>query len=152
MKEYDVTEEARFDADPHSVFQAVIDEGSGKAHWWEPTMEMVPKSGNGEVGSTLDIRIPGRRPIQWAARIAERVDDQRLRVEYTGGDFVGEGIFTVDRIDGQTRLRYRWHARPNSRQMRVGSYFVNVPRQHARVMRQGFEGLRTYLEAREASE
>lgn len=109
MREYDITHEARFDADPHDVFQAVIDEGTGKAHWWRP-----------------------------------------VRFEYTEGDFVGESVWTFERADGQTLLRFRWHVRPNRLAVRLALPFMNLRGSHSKAMEQGFENLRTYLKAREA--
>lgn len=149
MREYDITHEARFDAEPHNVFQAVIDEGTGKAHWWRPVLDMRT-GGAAEVGATVEVKVATFPPGRWAGRVAERVEDRLLRFEYTEGDFVGEGVWTFERVDGQTLLRFRWHVRPNRLAVRLALPFMNLRGSHSKVMKQGFENLRTYLKAREA--
>ncbi len=148
MREYDVTEEDWFDTDPSRVFRALIDESAGTTHWWTPDLEIHPTSGAGaEIGSTFEMEVSARpRRLRWSGRVTERVEDRRLRAEFTDGDFVGEGLWTVDFVGGETRLRYRFHVLPNGVSMRLFAPFIDFARRHSQVMRRGFAALHGYLE------
>lgn len=86
MKEFDVTDEALFDASPRELFAAFMDEASGRSQWWRPTLEIHPRPGmpTARVGSISDVRIPRRRrPIHFTLRLAELVENERARFDYS---------------------------------------------------------------------
>lgn len=148
MAQFDKVDETVIAADPETVFQAVIDEGTARSNWWIPTLEVVPGSGAGEPGTTFEIHILRPRHLQFSARVEERVEGELIRLRYTGGDFVGEGWWTFEPAPGGTRVRYRWKVHTHSLRTRLAALLIDIGEAHSQIVRDGFAGLRRYLEER----
>ena len=151
MTDIDVVDEETLSADPAVVFKALVDEAAGRSHWWMPVVEFIPKSGDGRVGTTYEGHIHKQPPIHFTEQIVERVENQLLRTRFIAGGFIGEGLWTLEPVDSGTKLRFRMHVRPNTMQLRLASALVDLKKEQARVVHEGFEGLRRYLNASPAT-
>ena len=151
MRDIDVVDEARFDADPAIVYQAVVDQLSGKIDWWSPhfVSRLRGETPADQVGGKVDMSVHGG-PLtpRFTGRTIEVIQDHKLRVEYFEGDFRGEGIWTFELLDDHTLLRFRWHVVPHRRLFRVLSPFVDIGKAHSETMKAGFEGLNRYLRSK----
>lgn len=151
----EVVEVALVNAPPSAVYAAIVDEAAGRTSWWRPYWRAevrgdVPPD---RVGSIMDISIrpPGRdQTVRVVARTAEVVPGRRIRVEYIGGDFVGEGMLTLEPEGEGTRVRIRLDARPTHWLPRLLSPVVR--KNHSAVMRSGFAALDEHLRAGGAAE
>lgn len=147
MSEIDAVDEAIIDADPATVARAIEDESMGKSHWWLPSLEMEPHRDipPSQVGGLVDTIVHGTRvPVRWTNKTVQ-VTENTVRVEMIAGAFRGEGIWTFEPVDGKTRLRYRWRARPSGWLLKLFARFIDIEQVHHNVMKAGFEGLNQYL-------
>lgn len=151
MKPIEVTDEGLFDASPAEVFSALMDEAMGRSQWWHPALELHPRPGPPptEVGSLIDVRMPGPPPLQFTERVTELVENRRVRTEYIRGDFLGGGVWTFEPVGERTRVRYRVRLRPNTWKLKLVRPFVNIGQKHSAVVQRGFTGLRDYLAAQQ---
>jgi hypothetical protein len=147
MTKIDVVHEAIIDADQWRTFKAVVDEASGRTHWWMPYWESKPRGDKqfGRVGSVTDITIHGIGTPKLSARVTEMIGGKLVNVEFLEGDFLGEGQWTFEPVDGKTRVRYRWNVVPHRWLYRVLAPFINIGKRHSRIVQEGFKGLNRYL-------
>jgi hypothetical protein len=149
MPEIDVVDEAIIDAEPAVVAKAIMDEAMGKTHWWLPHWEAKPRGGipPDQVGGMTDITIRRGVTIRFTAKTLE-VNESVLRVQFVEGAYRGEGLWTFERVDGKTRLRYRWRVRPAGWLrwlLLLAPPSEKAGGSHHEVMKAGFEGLSRYL-------
>ena len=69
-----------------------------------------------------------------------------IRLAYCEGAFLGEGLWTLESADDQTRLRYRWRADPNGWLLKSLAPVIPVAKSHSDVMAAGFANLNKSLE------
>ena len=86
MSRIDVVDEAIIDADPASVFKALIDEVNGRTHWWMPHLEFRLR---GETpiereGAIFDVTIHSRGTPRWTAKITKIVEGKLIELEEEG--------------------------------------------------------------------
>jgi len=153
MARIDVVDEAVIDADRLRVFKALIDEANGRTHWWMPYWEAKPRDTKefGQKGSAIDITThragarPGTRGTKFSARITEAIEGKLLKVDFFDGDFLGNGEWKFEPIDGKTKVRYRWNVVPHRWAYRMLAPFVKMGKMHSDIMQEGFKGLNRYL-------
>ncbi len=155
MRDIDVEDEGIIHGEAATVIRAVIDELSGKTHWWRPDWEAKKrgKTPIDQVGGMFDIQVHRGMATQFTARVCE-VTDRRLRVEYVDGAYVGEGIWYFESVGNETRVGFHWHVQPHG----WLRWFVLTERQckmigdvHHQVMQAGFERLDRFVQQREAA-
>jgi len=156
MARIDVVDEAIIDADRSRVFKALIDEANGRTHWWMPYWEAKPRDEKGfsQKGSAIDITThrsgtpkSSTRGTKFSARITEVIEGKLLKVDFFDGDFLGNGEWNFEPIDGKTKVRYRWNVVPHRWTYRVLAPFVKAKmgKMHSDIMQEGFKGLNRYL-------
>ena len=151
MAEIDVVDEAIIDADPTTVYEALLDEVKGSTNWWMPHWEATPRGDTsaGQVGGIVDITVRHAGTTRFTAKTTEVIENQLIRVEFVEGDLVGEGEWTFEPENGRTRIRFRWKVRPNRLLPKLMSRFIDIGKVHSEVMQAGFEGLSEYLKQKE---
>jgi uncharacterized protein YndB with AHSA1/START domain len=148
MARYDVVDEAIIDATPSTVFKAIMDELGGITKWWMPHSEYKFRGNTEKVnqkGAIIDITIHSIVTSKFSERFTDIIQDKLIKVEIFEGDFLGNSEWTFERIDGRTRVRYRWNAKSNRLLFTILSPFVNIEKIHSNVMQQGFKALNNYL-------
>lgn len=146
-----VVDEAIIDADPSSVFKALIDEVNGRTSWWKPSLEAKPRGGKpfGQVGSVIDITVHRPSTPKITARLTEVIEGKFMVWEDFEGDFLGKEEWTFEPIaSGRTRVVSRWDVVPDRSLYRILGSFI-LGRTHSGVMRAGFEGLKRYVTQRQ---
>jgi uncharacterized protein YndB with AHSA1/START domain len=148
MPRINVVDEAIIDADPSTVFQAILDELSGATNWWMPHAESTFR-GNTETvnqpGAIIDITIHSTVTSTFAERFTDITPDQSIHVELFDGDFLGQSEWTFEPIDGKTKVTYRWNVASNRFLFTILSPFVNIGKIHSDTMQRGFQALNHYL-------
>lgn len=155
MRDIDVEDEGTIHAETATVIRAVIDELSGKTHWWRPDREARKrgKTPVDQVGGMFDIQVHRGMTAQFTARVCE-ITDRILRVEYVDGAYVGDGIWSFEPAGNETRVGFHWHVQPHG----WLRWFVLTDWQRKtigeiqhQVMQAGFERLDRFLQQREAA-
>jgi hypothetical protein len=93
----------------------------------------------------FDITVRHRFTSKFTGKITEIVESKLIKYDYVGGDFLGYGEWTLEPLDGQTRLRFRWNTRSNRFLINLVSPFYDIAKDHSKVMELGFQGLSNYL-------
>lgn len=139
MRRIVATDECEIAAPPERVF-GLLDDPAGYPRWWPPALR-VRAAGAREV----EIRPPGSG---FLCRLGEAVPPTRLVVHYVSGPQRGEGVWTLEPIDGgrRTRLRYAVDLAPHGVIARALSHVMDFAAIHSRHMRPVLDGL-----AREAA-
>lgn len=154
MRRYDVTDEAVLAATPAEIFAAVEDEAAGRSHWWWPWLKIcllndIPYT---QPGSRVRITVDGkghvdrsRMTASFEAVVTEVEPQRRLAVEYVAGDFLGHSEWVLEPVDDhRTHVVFRWVADPAG-MMKWWARLVDVPRNHSRVVREGFTAMEIYI-------
>jgi hypothetical protein len=161
MARIDVVDEAVVDADQSRVFKALIDEANGRTNWWIPYWQAKPRDekGFGEKGSAIDIMThrggtqkSDARGAKFSARITEVIEGRLLKVDFFEGDFLGNGEWNFEPMNGRTKVRYRWNVVPHRWAYRFLAPFFKerMGKMHSDIMQEGFKGLNRYLTARQS--
>jgi uncharacterized protein YndB with AHSA1/START domain len=145
----DVVDEAIIGADPATVFKALIDEASGRTHWWMPRMELKPRGEQGQVGSVVDITVHRPGTTKFSERATEVIEGRSMKAEIFEGAFLGNGEWTFEPIDGKTKVRYRFNVIPHGLMLRILAPFINIGKIHSEVMQEGFRAMNHYLTQRQ---
>ncbi len=153
MIEIDAVDTALIDADVTTVRAAIADEFSAKTHWWLPYLQATPRGDipADQVGAIFDISVRGSFPSKFTAKVVE-IGETQFRVEYIGGEFRGEGIWTFEPQNEKTRVSFRWHVTPVGWTSLLLSLNPTAARQaapHHEVMRAGFAALNEHVSKRE---
>ncbi len=152
--EIDVVDEAIIDADPATVFKALLDEANGSTNWWVPhwKAELRENASYGQVGSIIDITVrrPGKK-IRLTSKTTEIIENQLIRVKFIEGDLVGDGEWTFEPVNDKTKIRFRYRARTNNLLFKLISRLIDIGKAHSEVMQAGFEGLNKYLKHEKAN-
>lgn len=87
MREIDVTDEALIGAGPTVVYQAILDELTGKTHW-SPYVEMKPRGEipANQVGGMVDITVHRLGTPKFTSKTIEVIENKKVRFEYIEGD------------------------------------------------------------------
>ncbi len=149
MIEIDAVDTAVIHADVATVRAAIADEFSGKTHWWLPYLRATLRGDipADQVGAVFDISVHGSFPSKFTVKTVA-FGETESRFEYIGGDFRGEGLWTIEPHDGQTRVSFRWHVRPAGWAAFLLSLNPEAARRaapHHEVMQAGFAALNEYL-------
>ncbi len=147
MSRIDVVDEAIVDADPSRAFKALIDEANGRTRWWMPVWEAKLRGEKeyGQKGSAIDITVHCTGTPKFSSRVTEVIEGKSLNVEFFEGDFLGNGEWTFEPIDGKTKVRFRFNVVPHRLMFRILAPFVNFGKIHSDVMQAGFKGMNRCL-------
>jgi len=144
---YDVTEEAIIHADPGAVYNAIIDLYDGKTSWWLPdfSSRLCDGASSGDIGALYEVTIHALCPITFMTRTVQAIQNEMLVVDYVGGAFIGQGVWTFEDVAGNTKISLRWRTNPGSLFMRRVAPFYPVAKNHSSVMQAGFRRLDRFL-------
>jgi uncharacterized protein YndB with AHSA1/START domain len=147
MPKIDVTDEAIIDSPPIEVYKAILNELSGFTKWWMPHIEFKPRSTIDREGAVFEatIKPQSRMSAKCSAKITKLATAKSIELEYTGGDFLGTGVYTFEPKDGKTKLKYRFNVRTNRLLASLLSPFINLSKAHSEVMQKGFQACNNYL-------
>lgn len=150
LAEYDVLDEAIINAKPDIVYKALLAEYAGETNWWMPNLEAKLRGGGAvdQPGTIIDITVHDRMSIKFTAKTDITKKNESLRFLYVEGAFRGEGTWQFEAVDGNTKLSFRWRCRPSGLLMNIVSAFVNIPKDHSKVMKAGFDSLNEYIKKR----
>jgi len=147
MPKIDVTDEAIIDAEPSVVFKALLDEFEGAKNWWMPHWEAKPV-GNvpfRQVGGIIDITVHRLGKPKFSAKSIEIIQDKFLKADFFKGDALGSGEWTLEPLEGKTKVRFRFNVKTNRLLFTLVSPIVNIANIHSDVMQKGFKALNSYL-------
>ena len=146
---YDVTDEAIINANPDVVYKAMMDEYDGKTNWAMPYQSSKLREGDtcGKVGALEEITVPAKIQLKFTAKTVEVKDNEMIRFNYEG-DFVGEGLWKLERLDGKTKLSLRWRTSPSRLLLRILAPIIPIEKDHAKVMQGCFNNLNKFLEGK----
>ena len=154
MVRFDMRDEIVVDASAERVYAAVVAEHNGKTGWWRPSMivELIDGASYDTTGALVKstVKIPGPRPIRFTTRTTNAEPGKSITVNYVQGWFRGEGVWRFDPVDGGTRLRYDWQARPAGL-LRLLAPLLPVEKGHRESMHACFAGLQRHLAEAPAS-
>ncbi len=147
MTSYDVVDTVIIDADPATVFTALMDEVQGVTGWWAPHFRSRPREGTpvGRVGGVVDVRIRWIVRLWFSARMTQVEDNRRLVVEFFEGHFLGVGIWTFEPAGEGTRIHFRWTVRSNHWIYPTFCRIVDFGKIHSNVVQAGFEALARHV-------
>lgn len=145
MPRIDVTDEAIIDAAPSVVFKVLMEELDGAKNWWMPHWEAKPRGSVpfSQVGGVIDIKVRRIGTPRFTAKSMEIAKDKLLKAEFIEGDFLGNGEWTLEPLDGKTRVKFRFNVKTN--RLMYSVMYPIVQRIHSGVMKQGFIGLNRLL-------
>jgi hypothetical protein len=146
MREIDVMDEALIGAGPAVVYQAILDELTGKTHW-SPYVEMKPRGEipANQVGGIVDITVHRPGTPKFTSKTIEVIENKMVRFEYVEGDYSGEGQWTLEPMDDSTQVRFRWHVQPRRWLLRMLAPFIDIGKIHSEIMKFDFEGLSRHV-------
>ena len=149
MTKYDVTDEAVVDSSAEKVFNALVEVFDGRVNWWLPHLSSKLRGGVSisEAGTLFDVTVHTLFPLRFTGKTVEVQRPDKLRVQYIGGAFQGEALWTFEAVQGGTRLRLRWQTNPSGLLLKLASVCVPIGKGHSQVMQKGFARLNEHLGA-----
>lgn len=146
MPKIDVVDEAIINAEPSTVYKPLMDEYEGVTSWWMPHWEAKPR-GNvpfSQLGGIVDVTVHRTGTPRFAVKSTEIVKDKFIKTMYFEGDFLGEGEWALEPLDGK-KVQFRLNVKTNNLLFTFVSPFVNIGKIHSDVMLKGFIGLNKFL-------
>ena len=146
MPRIDVIDEATINATPSLVFEALLNELGGAKKWWMHHWEAKPR-GNSPLhqpGWIIDITVHRIGTPKFASKSVEIVKDKRIKGDIFEGDFIGSAEWTLEPIDGKTKVTFRFNVKTN--RLLYSLMYPLVARIHSDVVQKGFESLNSLLE------
>jgi uncharacterized protein YndB with AHSA1/START domain len=146
MPKIEVVDEALIDAPVTAVYRAVMDEYVGATSWWMPQMELRHRKDTlvGKEGMVVDMTVHGAGTPRFSEKISGITEGRSINIEYEG-DFEGVGEWIFEPMDGKTKVKYRFNGRPKRLLFILISPFVDLGKNHSKVMHKGFESLNNHL-------
>ena len=128
MPNFDVVTEAVIDAEVSRVFGAFLDTSS-YSKWKMPHMEEKLRGDKKilQKGFVLDFKIHRFGTPTFTGRITDIIANQKIKMDFFEGDFIGAGEYTFEPVNGKTKIRFRWTAKSNKFLITLFSPFINVP-------------------------
>jgi len=144
----DVTDDAIIRAEPEFVYEALVDEHSGRSQWWRPYLAAEPRTGSAydAIGAVVDytVGVHGKWPIRFATKTIAARRAESIRVAYVEGAFRGEVVWSFEPAEGGTRLSYRWQVRPTG-VLRLLAPLLPIEKSHSDTMQVCFDNLNRFL-------
>ena len=147
LAKYDVLDEALLKHKIDIVYNAVLSEFAGKTSWWMPHVQIKAHNNKlpSQIGALFDLSIP-KTPVKFTAKVVDYIENELFRVEYVSGVFSGEGAWEFKEQNGETKVKFRWQVSPSSLLMKIMAVFMNVPKNHSKTMKAGFDNLQRHLD------
>jgi hypothetical protein len=148
MAEYDVTDEAIINAKPDVVYEALLAEYSGKTHWWMPFLEVKLLEGSApdELGALIEVSAHDKVTTKFVMKTIETKKNELWRLQYLEGIWLGEGLWKLEAVNGNTKISYRFHGRPSRLLIRILATFINMPKSHSKIWKAGYAALNKYVQ------
>jgi uncharacterized protein YndB with AHSA1/START domain len=144
----DVTDEAIIRAEPEVVYEALVDEHSGRSQWWRPYLAAEPRTGSAydAIGAVVDntVGVHGKWPIRFATKTIAARRAESIRVADVEGAFRGEGQWSFEPTEGGTRSSYRWHVSATG-VLRMLAPLLPIEKSHSETMQACFDNLNRLL-------
>ena len=155
MPRYDIVEGSIIPGSPAEVWDAVVDELSGRTAWWRRHVQQHLRGNRplAERGAVVEGRL-GPAGDSLAPRFAMRTlaaePPHRLLFEHFEGMFRGAEEWTFAPAQGGTKVRVRWVTRTYGLYSLLGPllFFVDVAKTHRQFLRDGFRSLSVHMEKR----
>jgi hypothetical protein len=64
-------------------------------------------------GSVLDFKIHRFGTPTFTGRITDIIENQKIKMDFFEGDFIGAGEYTFEPVNGKTKIKFRWTAKSN---------------------------------------
>jgi ribosome-associated toxin RatA of RatAB toxin-antitoxin module len=111
--------------------------------WWPAQLRIrVLRTTPDHVGSRIEVRPRGGWFI---CEIAQVIPNREILIHYVDGVHRGTGRWTVEPVDGGTRVCYQIDLEPHGSLPRLLSHALNFARLHSRMMVKVFDGLEHWL-------
>lgn len=151
MSKYDVTDTAILTARPEAVYRAFVAEMDGKTTWWAPhhTFRLISGDSFASIGALLESTVQTKWPVKYTTKTTAVEFGKSISVQYVGGSFRGEALWTFATQGDGTQISCRWQTTPAG-SLRLVAPFLPVEKSHSHVTHAGYENLEEYL--RRASE
>jgi ribosome-associated toxin RatA of RatAB toxin-antitoxin module len=107
MVKFNVVDEAIIEADPSTVFKAILDELGGYTNWWLPHAESKFRGNTEKVnqkGAIIDLVIHSIVTSKFSERFTEIIQDKLIKVEIFEGDFLGNSEWTFEPTNRRTKV------------------------------------------------
>jgi ribosome-associated toxin RatA of RatAB toxin-antitoxin module len=107
MVKFNVVDEAIIEADPSTVFKAILDELGGYTNWWLPNAESKFRGNTEKVnqkGAIIDLVIHSIVTSKFSERFTEIIQDKLIKVEIFEGDFLGNSEWTFEPTNRRTKV------------------------------------------------
>ena len=132
-----------------AVYKAIINEVSGKTHWWMPDLAFKLKGDVpvDQVGAVFQIIAnPTKRlKAKFFCRVKKVVEAQSVDLDIFAGDVIGKGQWTFQEINGKTKIKVRFTVKSNNLLISLFSPFVDLAKQHSNAVQNGFKACNRYL-------
>ena len=148
MYKYNVTDETIINASKEAVFNGIIEVYDKEKNWWMPYLssKLLQGTSSGEVGSVCRVCISSIAPIKFITQTTEVKKNESLKLIYTKGAFVGEGLWEFTTVNNKTLVRFTWNTNPGNMVTKFASIFYPMAKSHSAVMHKGFNNLKKKLE------
>ena len=148
MYKYNVTDETIINASKEAVFNGIIEVYDKEKNWWMPFLssKLLKGKSSEEVGSVCRVCISSIAPIKFITQTTEVKKNEFLKVIYTKGAFVGEGLWEFKTVENKTLVRFTWNTNPGNILTKFASIFYPMAKAHSAVMHKGFDNLKKKLE------
>jgi hypothetical protein len=146
MPRVDVIDEAVIDRPPAIVYMAILNEYAGVTHWM-PTLEFKPKVERSFdcVGAVCDVTAHSHgMAAHFSVKMTKLVKEKLIEFELAG-DLLGTETWTLEPLDGKTKVQLRWNGKTNRLLLSLFAPFVNPEKEHSAAIQKGLKSCNSYL-------
>ena len=82
---------------------------------------------------------------KFSCKVRNNAEAKSADLDIFAGDLVGNGLWTFQEIDGNTKVTIRFNVRSNNLLMPLLSPFVDLAKRHSEAVQKGFKAYNCYL-------
>jgi len=153
--EYSFLTEWRVTA-PQELVYEILKEGKDYPQWWPEvylSADFEPSGRSDHVGDRVRFYTKGRLPytLRWTAEVVRHQPSQTIEIKALG-DFVGRGVWLLERDGDETHIVFDWRLRADKPLLRfLSPIFKPIFKwNHHWAMERGYESLCREIERRKA--